>query len=128
MNYEEMLAPYQALPIPIGASYRTQEEFLKNDSPLAFLDLTPDQQETLINWCRQFRPVKSFYTGSTSYGLKHRFEDDGGFYICNGAFKGAMLIAGFKPSTFKSINWHFNISAKDVNTMLKRAYKRRGYR
>ena len=37
------------------------------------------------------KPTKTFNDRRTSYGLKHLFEDTGGFYIGNGAFKGAMI-------------------------------------
>ena len=44
----------------------------------------------------------------TSYGIKHRFErSPGGFYITNGAFKGAMMFEGYKHS--QGVNWYFNI-------------------
>lgn len=129
MTYEEILAPYRDLPVPFDALYTDAESFRQQDSPLAFLDLTPDQQEVLLNWCRQFRKIKTFYRYRSSYGLKHSFgHGENGFYVYNGAFKGAMIIAGFKPKTTDTLNWHFNISGRDVNKMMERGRKRNRYR
>lgn len=56
--------------------------------------------------------IKSF-GGVTSYRLKHAFEKShGGFYITNGAMKGAMLYAGFTPRDMNEVNWTFTLSRK----------------
>src|SRR5438094_10451458 len=41
-------------------------------------------------------------------GMQHALEEwPGGFYVTNGAFKGAMLAAGFRPEDERALNWHF---------------------
>ncbi|MFR0500044.1 hypothetical protein ACLUYL_07480 [Limosilactobacillus reuteri subsp. suis] len=46
--------------------------------------------------------------------MKHLFEDEesGGFYVYNGQFKGAMLIAGFIPKAADELNWIYCISQR----------------
>lgn len=93
------------------------DEFRKKDfenEPSEFNNLSNPQQEILLDWISQnLSPIKSFNSKHTSYGLKHLFEDSKkGFYIYNGAFKGAMLKLGFEPQNEKDVNWYFNISEK----------------
>jgi hypothetical protein len=84
-----------------------------HNQPEAFDFLAPGQQKHLIEWINaNFEPIKTFNTRHTSYGLKHVFESDGGFYISNGAFKGAMLKCGFKVKDKSALNWVFNISER----------------
>ena len=122
-----MLEKYKNLPIPFRAGYRKElnarELFNQNDSPLLFNKLTKDQQELVITWCGQFGKIKGFQHHVTSYGLKHDFERSPcGFYMPNGAFKGAMIVAGFKVEDETELNWIFNISKKSYNKMWKDTY------
>jgi len=83
------------------------------NQPEAFDYLTPGQQDHLTRWIKEnFDPIKTFNTRHTSYGLKHIFERNGGFYVSNGAFKGAMLKCGFKVKDKSALNWVFNISER----------------
>ena len=83
------------------------------DDPKRFYDLTQEEQSTLLQWIYQnISPRKTFYTKATSYGLKHRFENHGGFYVMNGVFKGAMQEAGYTVKNPDDPNWFFNISAR----------------
>lgn len=130
MNYKEILEPYTHLPIPSGPLYRkdydAQDNFMTYDHPQAFLDLPKAQQKQLVDWCCRWEKVKSTHRNNTSYGLKHGFEgSQGGFYITNGQFKGAMLIAGFTPSNTSKLNWHFNISKRSVKQIFKEAQQNR---
>ncbi|MBI6105886.1 hypothetical protein ACV31L_01140 [Clostridium perfringens] len=78
--------------------------------PKHFIDLTEEQKEILCNWIDlNLTRIKDVNNRTLdSYGLKGRFErSPGGFYILNGAFKGAMVHMGYKHS--KGINWYFNI-------------------
>lgn len=84
-----------------------------HNKPEAFDYLTPGEKNHLTKWIKDnLQPIKSFNNRHTSYGLKHRFENQGGFYIGNGAFKGAMLDCGFKVKGREELNWQFNISQK----------------
>lgn len=77
--------------------------------------LSLTEKSTLDNWIREIvEPyrIKSF-NGPSSYRLKHHFEySHDGFYITNGAMKGAMLAAGFNPKEEQAINWTFQLSKK----------------
>lgn len=85
------------------------------DKPSDFYNLTKEEQETLTSWIMSniIPTKKTFYSSVSSYGLKHCFErSDVGFYIHNGAFKGAMLECGFLIKDKSELNWYFNISKK----------------
>ena len=119
-----MLEKYKNLPIPFIAGYRKEKNarnyFEENDSPLLFNKLTSERQKAVVEWCQQFEKIKGFQHHVTSYGLKHDFERSPcGFYMPNGAFKGAMIVAGFKVEDETELNWIFNISKKSYNNMLK---------
>ena len=84
-----------------------------------FDELTQSEQTTLVAWCSNLEKIKTFNTKHTSYGLKHKFENAReGFYVTNGAFKKAMLNAGF---SYKEIpghpNWYFNVSEKSLKKL-----------
>lgn len=120
-----LLEKYQAIEIPRTCLYLkepdAEEMFREYDSPLAFLDLEEYQQLALYRWCRSLEKVQKINKRHSSYGLKHIFaKDNKGFYIYNGAFKGAMVAAGFKVSDETELNWQFNISEKSVKDVLKK--------
>lgn len=127
----EMLEKYEDLPIPWESIYAaewrrgkiTKEEakrrFYEGDHPKGFLTLKPEEQEKLLEWCCQLEKIKTFQNGHTSYGLKHKFEyRQDGFYITNGQFKGAMLIAGFEPKNRNDLNWVFAFSIKSLRKII----------
>ena len=122
-----MLEKYKNLPIPFRAGYRKEKDarkyFEENDSPLLFYELTNEQQKSVVDWSKQFDQIKGFQHHVTSYGMKHDFERSrGGFYMTNGAFKGAMVVAGFKVEDETELNWFFNISKRSYNKMWKETY------
>lgn len=83
--------------------------------PIAFLDLAASEQHRLVDYCTQsFIQRASPNHNWTSYGLKHLFENEAtsSFYVSNGQFKGAMLIAGFFPVAAETVNWVYRISQK----------------
>ncbi|MBE0660332.1 MAG: hypothetical protein IH602_21745 [Bryobacteraceae bacterium] len=84
-------------------------DWAAND-PAAFQRLTPQEQSALVDWIRAvLAPAKTVFR-RTSYGMKHDFErEPDGFYIYNGAFKGAMLAAGFDPVDASELNWCFRV-------------------
>ena len=95
---------------------------LKVNSPYSFYDLSDGEQNTLLEWCRQLEKKEKINKKHTSYGLKHIFEKNN-FYITNGAFKGAMVVAGFKVADETELNWRFNISEKSVKDILNKQRK-----
>lgn len=87
----------------------------------AFQELSSSEQDQLIEWCiKNFKKIKRINRSHTSYGLKHKFENsEEGFYITNGAFKKAMLEAGFEYKPIQSVdkNWCFNVSEKSITIL-----------
>jgi hypothetical protein len=78
------------------------------DSPKEFDLLPPLKRELLLRWIDLvLYPAATVWRDATSYGLKHAAEDDLGFYISNGQFKGAMLEAGYEPANTWEQNWLF---------------------
>lgn len=102
------------LNIPSAALYSREinaaERFREEDSPLSFNDLSIKEQESLMSWCTAIDSIKPFNNKRNSYGLKHTYERKTGNYVGNGAFKGAMLLAGFEVKNLNSLNWVFNVS------------------
>ncbi|WP_334330150.1 hypothetical protein [Companilactobacillus sp. HBUAS59699] len=94
-------------------------ECTKYDDPKRFLELPLWKQNKLVDWIlNKLEPSKSINHACSSYGLKHYFSNDnGGFYIKNGAFKGAMIVAGFKVANKQSQNWNFNIKQKSITNL-----------
>lgn len=89
-----------------------------HNQPEAFDYLTPGEQQRLIDWInRNLQPIKTFNTRRSSYGLKHIFESHGGFYVGNGAFKGAMIKCGYKVKDKNQLNWVFNVSEKSIKVL-----------
>jgi hypothetical protein len=82
--------------------------------PERFNDLTSTERDALIEWIEEnLIQSKRFYMRFSSYQFRGYFERrPGGFYVCNGAFKGAMLNLGFRVKDPKEVNWNFNISPK----------------
>lgn len=88
--------------------------------PKSFEQLTAGEQQKLVEWINtNFDSIKSINERHTSYGLKHIFENNGGFYISNGAFKGAMLQCGFEAKDESALNWKFNVSEKSIKAIQK---------
>jgi len=119
-----LLSNYKDIKIPSTSLYRKsadkEGQFRKTDSPLAFLDLSKDQQLALLEWCQSLDKVEKVNLRHSSYGMKHMFEREGyGFYVKNGSMKGAMLLAGFSISDVNDLNWQFNVSEKSIKNMFK---------
>ena len=95
-----------------------RSDFMNSINGISEFDkLSLDEQTQLVNWCEtNLVKVKNISTYRSSYGLKHDFEHSpGGFYITNGAFKGAMIKAGFNYKDYTdSPNWHFNVSKGSI--------------
>lgn len=78
------------------------------NDPAEFQQLEAGKQAALLDWIRSVLiPARTVFRRH-SYGMKHDFErESDGFYIRNGAFKGAMLAAGFPPVDERELNWEF---------------------
>jgi DNA primase len=103
-NGPDPLADYPKAEAPTWAR-ESSERVLEYDpdEPANFWDLSEDERDRVLAWIRsRFTPhpwlrLKVGYLRD-SYNFKGLFERSrGGFYIDNGAFKGAMLEAGFTP-------------------------------
>lgn len=124
----DLLNNYKDIEVPEKCLYRKEsnakELFREFDSPLAFLDLDECKQSALYEWCNTLEKVQNINKHHTSYGLKHIFARAGkDLYVYNGAFKGAMLLAGFKVADETELNWRFNISEKSVKDILNKQRK-----
>lgn len=91
----------------------------KANMPEDFYELSVNEQQILVNWCKQLDKIKTFNKWHNSYNLKHIFEfSENGFYVTNGAFKQAMILAGFNyRKQGDGTNWIFNISEKSVKKL-----------
>jgi|GEM_PF-877843 len=96
-------------PLRLSQADIAERERQAND-PAAFQRLTPEEQSALVDWIRAvLAPAKTVFRRN-SYGMKHDFaREPDGFYIYNGAFKGAMLAAGFRPVDREEVNWRFRV-------------------
>lgn len=80
------------------------------NSPEDFERLEPGQQVALVDWIRSVLVPATTVFRRTSYGMKHDFDHEpDGFYVRNGAFKGAMVAAGFRPVDEGDLNWRFRV-------------------
>jgi hypothetical protein len=93
---------------------RRRDELAEKDweanDPAGFNKLEPEEQAALVDWIRAVLvPAKTIFRRN-SYGMKHDFDrEPDGFYVKNGAFKGAMLAAGFQAVDEGELNWRFRV-------------------
>lgn len=95
----------------------------KEESLHALKSMDDEDRNELLNWCENsFTKLKNInYNTSTSYGLKHLYEEDeltSSSYVTNEEFRGAMIHLGFKHNN--AMNMNFNISRRDVNKLQRR--------
>ena len=82
--------------------------FFEPGPPAEFNLLPPLKRELLLQWIsRTMCPAVTVWKDATSYRLKHVAEDDLGFYVSNGEFKGAMRTSGYEPADTWEQNWLF---------------------
>jgi hypothetical protein len=96
----------------VGQHWRdpTPEPVRAANDPAGFHQLGAEEQAALVGWIREVLMPARMSFRRNSYGMKHDFErDQDGFYICNGAFKGAMLAAGHHPVDANELNWRFRV-------------------
>ena len=85
-----------------------------------FSDLSADDQIKAEAWVTEYcKPVKTFNTKHSSYGLKHDLQKSTGVYMTNNQFKDLMLQHGFKPANTHDLNWNFGISEKALKALYK---------
>ncbi|MBI5570293.1 MAG: hypothetical protein HY914_10145 [Desulfomonile tiedjei] len=83
------------------------------DDPDEFHELPITEQGALVTWIHEWLKPARTYCPSTSYGLKHIFEEsEDGFYVTNGQFKGALRAAGFKPRSEEAQNWEVKVKIR----------------
>ena len=76
------------------------------NDPGEFYKLDPETQGKLLDWISiNLTKRKGFNYRYSSYRLKHLLP----FYVTNGAFKGAMIRAGFRVADKAQLNWNFNV-------------------
>lgn len=93
------------------------------NSPGDFLNIPADKQSRITEWINSnFVAIKNENYRHSSYGLKGLFEKDGGFYVTNGQFKGAMVACGFVAYNKTDINWRFNLLEKSYMMVFRRLY------
>lgn len=95
------------------------------NSPNNYEELIPEKQDILQDWIfKNFEISERFHLGNASNNLKNLFENSPeGFYITNGQFKGAMLIAGYRVKDDKQLNWYFNISKRSFKIIKEQVNK-----
>jgi hypothetical protein len=101
------------------------ERDLAANDPAGFQKLKPKEQAALVDWIRAVLvPAKTVFRRN-SYGMKHDFDHEpDGFYVYNGAFKGAMLAAGFHPVDENDLNWRFRV--KPAHELARWEQRQRG--
>ena len=105
--------------------YLTEKERKNNaglNDPGEFFKLDKETQDKLLKWINlNLTERKSFNHRYNSYRLKHLLP----FYVTNGAFKGAMLQAGYKVLDKNKLNWNFNIN---INSNIRKGRKNENIR
>lgn len=90
--------------------------------PSAYAALSVEDQAALAAWiAAHIQPSRRRFK-QTSYGLKHVFErSPSGFYVTNGAFKGAMQAAGYAAIDETVVNWSYRIAEATTGCLTQRA-------
>jgi hypothetical protein len=124
---------------PYKTHYVTGLESLHwGNDPESFKDLDLRKQGAVLRWIhRTFEPATSTKSClRNSYGLKHWFGNEvhselvgwrnpEGFYITNGQFKGAMIVAGYEPDDLYECNPCYKVKIRQEVRDAIRAYRTR---
>ena len=82
---------------------------LEVNQPSSYERLTDEQKQIVQTWIKRELVPASREGDFSSYNLKHIFEClQGSRFVNNGAFKGAMLVAGYRPVEPTELNWRFH--------------------
>jgi hypothetical protein len=80
------------------------------ENPAQYDALSDDQKRLLQDWIAdRIKPARAYCYKRSSYGLKHDLQRETGLYVSNGAFKGAMLAAGYKAWPVHEMNPSYKI-------------------
>jgi len=105
-----------------------KESLLEINQPDEYKKLTDYEKNVLEQWINNNLvpyKIKNFnYSTPTSYGLKHIFHSNGGFYLSNGAFKGAMIACGFDPKNNHCTNPTYKIGKSYLKPLMKNSKSR----
>lgn len=77
------------------------------DQPEEFDRLKATEKRALLQWIGECFEKSPTAASAHSYGMKHWFQHERRIYVTNGAYKGAMLAAGFAPVDCSELNWQF---------------------
>jgi len=77
------------------------------NDPMDFLRLSEYEQQDLLDWIECAFDLDEAVYPVSSYGLKHQYEQDTGYYITNGQFKGAMIQYGHEPVDPRYLNCRY---------------------
>lgn len=81
------------------------------NDPMEYFRLPIEMQNKLLDWIEENLKERETYNHKySSYKIKHLMP----FYVTNGAFKGAMSVAGFKVYDYEKRNWIFNVEVREV--------------
>lgn len=84
-----------------------------NEDIQLITELDEAEIQLAVEWIKNnIIPRKTPNPDHSSYGLKHRMEEETGLYTTNNQFKDAMLMCGFHPDNETALNWTYCISAK----------------
>ncbi|GHV12211.1 hypothetical protein FACS1894219_04700 [Clostridia bacterium] len=100
-------------------SYRVKHEAdIYINDPARFLELPKYEQAELLKWITEtLFPRKTINHQSTSYGLKHFYENTTRNYVTNGQFKGGMIAAGFAPVDATALNARYRYKKLRLSVM-----------
>lgn len=81
-----------------------------------FKGLSNSEKAELIAWIvNAFEPTEGVTDERTSQDFRYYFGHTPlGFHVTNGAFKGAMLTAGFFPQSGSGKDWRFDVTPASV--------------
>lgn len=76
--------------------------------PKRWLELSDEQRAAVLKWVTEtFEPGGTKKDRPSTYTLKHVFENlPEGFYITDGAMRGAFLVAGYPMEERTRTEWH----------------------
>jgi len=107
----------------------TSEAAVLNEvnQPSAYERLSDDAKAALQEWIERELVPANKTAPDCSYVLKHIFARlPGGFYVNNGEFKGAMLVAGYEPLDRTELSWQFSYRLADPHLYERSLRRERG--
>jgi hypothetical protein len=84
------------------------------DPPSEFNRLSPREKSALLAWV-DYALMSATGCRYDSYTLKHRYEEESGVYITNGAMKGVLKKAGYRAKDSKERSPRYSIRVQPLN-------------